>query len=88
VRDFLIAVAVLERGLLATGQGHHRTAAEPGVLQAGSEVRGTDRLRHTHPRPAGYPGIAVGHVGGGLFRMGEDPGDAEIVECQQRAPQY
>jgi hypothetical protein len=87
VGDFLIGVAMLERGLLAPGQRHHRTAPEPCILQTRGEVGGADRLRHAHPRPAPHPGIAVGHVGGGLFRMGEDAGDAEVVEFEQRAAQ-
>ena len=85
VGDFLIAVAVLERRLLAPGQRHHRNAAEIGVLESGSEVGGADRLRHAQPRPPGDTGIAIGHIGGRLLRMGEDTGHAQILELHQGA---
>ena len=85
VRDFLIAVAVLKRRLLAAGQRYHRGVPEPRVLQSRGEVCRTHRLRHADPRLSRDAGIAVGHIGRGLFRMGEDAGDAEIVELQQCA---
>ena len=79
---------MLERRLLAAGQRDDRAAPEPGILQPRGEVGGTDRLRHAHPRLAGDAGIAVGHVGRRLFRMGEDAGDAEVVELEQGAAQH
>ena len=79
--DLLIGIAVLERRLLAAGQGDHRAAAEIGILQPGSEVGGADRLRHAHPGPLGDAGIAVGHIGRRLLRMGEHRLHAEIARA-------
>ena len=87
VRNFLVRIAVLERRLLAAAEGDHRAAAEPRVLQTRGQVGGTDRLRHAHARPPGDAGIAVGHVGRGLLRVGEDRPHPEIAQVQQGAAQ-
>ena len=81
VRDFLVGVAVLERRLLVAGQRDDRAAPEPGILQAGGEIGGADRLRHAHAGPAGDAGIAVGHIGRRLFGMRQDRPDAEIARA-------
>ena len=70
------------------GQCDHRAAAEPGVLQAGSEVGGAYRLRHAHPRPAADPGIAVGHIGRRFLRMSQDRLHPEIAQMEERAAQH
>ena len=88
VRDFLVGVAVLERRFLMAGQRDDRAAPEPGILQAGSEIGGADRLRHAYARPSGDAGIAVRHIGGRLFGMRQDRPDAEIAELQQRAAHH
>ena len=79
--DFLVRVAVLERRLLVAGEGDHRAAAEIGVLQAGGEVGGADRLRHADARPPRDAGIAVGHVGRRLLGMRQDRRDPEIARA-------
>src|SRR2546430_10446321 len=85
--NFLVRIAVLERRLLAAAEGDHRAAAEPCVLQTRGQVGGTDRLRHAHARPPGDAGIAVGHVGRSLLRVGKDRPYPEIAQVQQGAAQ-
>ena len=88
VGDFLVGVAVLQRGLLAAGQRYHRAARQPRVLQACRQIGRPHRLREAEHRPAGHPRMAVGHVGHGFFRMSQHPLDTQPLQRNQRPPQH
>ncbi len=87
VGDFLIGVAMLHGGLLVAGHRDHRNTAEIGVLQARGEIGGAHRLGKADTRPAGDPGIAVGHVSDGFLAVTQDAGDAERAEFNQGTAQ-
>ena len=85
VFDFLVGVAVLVGEGTVAGDGDDRGEAEEGVLQAGGEVGGADGLGHTDGGAVGGAGVAVGHVGGGFFAVGDDALDANHFQFSQDA---
>ena len=75
VVDLLIDLAELGRRLATPGESDHRRVGEVGVPQARGQIERADHLRHADARLAGGAGVAVRHVGGGLFPMGMDTRD-------------
>ena len=59
--------------------------AHVGVGKTGTEVGGADILGHTDANALGGAGIAVGHVGGGLFAMGDDAADVHVLHLAHDA---
>ena len=88
MRNLLIGIAMLHGGLFAAGERDDRRVGQKRVLQAGREVRRTDRLREANRRTPGDPGVAVGHVSDGLFAMAQYAGDAERAKLDQGAAQH
>ena len=88
VRDFLVGVAVLVCRRLASGDGDHRAAPEPGVLQSGGKVGGADRLREAHRRLAGDARVTVGHVGHRLLAVAQHALYAQRAKFDQRAAHH
>ena len=81
---FLVGVAVLLAVDDPPGERKHRRAGQIGILQPGSEIERTDRLRAANPDAPRDAGIAVRHVGGCLLAMGHDGRDAEALHIRQR----
>ena len=83
MRDFLVGVAVLHEWRLAPGHGDDRGAREVGILQARSQIGRADGLREADSGPSGDAGIAVGHVGDGLFAVPQDALHADELSIPQ-----
>ena len=88
VGNFLVGIAMLKRRRLAAGQRNHRAAPQKGVLESRGQVGGANRLRHAHARPPDNPGVAIGHISRGLFRMRQDRGHSQVLQLQQRAAEH
>ena len=82
VIDLLVGVALLVELALASGQRDDGRAGQEGVLQAGRQVGGPDRLGHHQRRAAADTRVAVGHVGGRLLAVGLDGGHAHLAHLQ------
>ncbi len=83
VVNLLVGVALLEQGRLLAGQGDDGRGAQPGILQAGGQVGRAHALRHAHAWPMRSAGIAIGHIGGGFFRVRHDPAHAQGFHLHQ-----
>jgi hypothetical protein len=75
VLDLLIDVATARLRIRSAGQDHQRRTGEIEIAQPGRQIRGTDTLGEAHADAPGSPGVAIGHVDGGLLPVGQGPPD-------------
>jgi hypothetical protein len=87
VLDLLVRVALLGHEGRPPGERDDRGVPQEWLLEARSQVRRADGLRHTHAGPPGRPGVPVGHVGGSLLGVGEDPANTKALHLHQASPQ-
>ena len=67
VVDLLINLTEFGLGIAPAGHRDYRRMREPGIAQAGGEVKGADHLRRADAGLAGSARVAIGHVGSGLL---------------------
>ena len=74
----LVDVAVAVLGGDGVGHGDDGGLGHEGVGEAGGEVGGADALGHADAWAFGGAGVAVGHVCGGFFAVGDDAADVHV----------
>ena len=84
VLGVLVGVAVARQVVLAAGDRDDGRAGHERVAQAGREVGRADVLAQRDAGLLRGARVAVGHVRGGLFAVGDDPLHADRVHLLER----